>query len=233
MSEQDVVAKVGDLMRTLDDVKKYRALAYAMIDFVAIIVVSVIAVIALTMVQFVVDIMFGSPNSINGQALLLFGPYLPASPWIFLGELIILFSGLIFGVFWVDRRVRLTKVGEWKGTLDEGAPGAIKLLSSIDWESLLGTVSLARVSYLFYALIKVAGYFLLTTVLLSFVFLFPGLLVPLVLNNYIPFISLAIVLLFTRKSLADGFRKLRSLDSLFWDLRWFASEFKRAEFSQT
>ncbi|MGP8125909.1 MAG: hypothetical protein ACLQEQ_08645 [Nitrososphaerales archaeon] len=232
MSDADVVAKVGDLMRTLDDVKRYTALAYAMVDFVAIIVVSVIAVIALTMLQFVSDVMFGSPISINGQALLLFGPSFPASPWLLLGEGIILASGLIFGILWVDRRVRLTRVGEWKGTLGEGAPGAIKLLSGIDWDSLLGTVSLARVSYLFYALIKVVGYFLLTTVLLSFVFLVPGLLVPVGWNNYVPFISLAIVLLLTRKSLADGFRKLRSLDSLFWDLRWFASEFKRAEFSQ-
>jgi hypothetical protein len=233
MSEKDVVAKVGDLMRTLDDVKRYRELAYAMIDFVAIIVISVIAVIALTMLQFTIDIVFGSPNSINGQALLLFGPYFPGSPWVFFAELIILFFGLIFGVFWVDRRVRRTKVGEWKGTLDEGTPGAIKLLSSFDWDALLGTVSLARVSYLFYALIKVVGYFLLTTVLLTFVFLFPGLLVPVALNGYVPFIALAIVLLFTRKSLAEGFRKLRSLDSLFWDLRWFASEFKGAEFNQT
>jgi hypothetical protein len=233
VSEEDVVAKVGDLMRTLDDVKRYRELAYAMVDFAAIVVVSVIAVIALTMVQFAADIVFGSPSSINGQALLLFGPTsFPGSPWVFFGELIILFTGLIFGILWVDRRVGRTKVGEWKQTLDEGAPGAIKLLSGVDWDSLLGTVSLARVSYLFYALVKVAGYFLLTTVLLSFVFLFSGFLVPVALNGYIPFISLVIVLLFMRKSLAEGFHRLRSLDSLFWDLRWFASEFKRAEFNQ-
>jgi len=228
-----VVAKVGDLMRTLDDVKRYRELASAMVDFVAIMVVSLIAVVVLTSLQFVADVVYGSPNTLNGQALLLFGPPFPASPWIFLGELVILFSGLILGVYWVDRRVRITKVGGWKGALDEGAPGAIKLLSNIDWDSMLGSVSLARVSYLFYALIKVVGYFLLTTVVLSFVFLFSlGFLFPAALS-YMPFLSLVIVLLFTRKSIADGFRRLRSLDSLFWDLRWFASEFKRAEFNQT
>lgn len=233
MSDEAVVAKVGDLMRTLDDVKRYKELAYAMVDFAAIIVVSVIAVIALTVVQFLADIVFGFPSPINGGAYLLFGPSFPSSLWVFFGELIILISGLVFGVYLVDKRVRLVKVGEWKTTLDEGAPGAIKLLSSIEWDSLLGTVSLARVAYLFYAIVKVVGYFLLVSVLLSFVSLFTLFSAPATLSyTYIPFISLIIVLLLTRRSLAMGFRKLRSLDSLLWDLRWFASEFKRAEFNQ-
>jgi hypothetical protein len=233
VSEQDVVAKVGDLMMTLDDVKRYKELAYAMIDFAAIIIVSVIAVIALTMIQNFADIAYGFPNFINGQAYLLFDQSFPASPWILLGELAILIGGLLFGVVWVDRRVGRTKVGEWKEILNEGVPGAVKLLSNIEWDSLLGTVSLARVAYLFYALIKVAGYFLLASFILSFIFLFFGFLFPVASSfNYVPFISLAIVLLFTRKSVAEGFRKLRSLDLLFWDLRWFSSEFKRAEFNQ-
>ncbi len=232
MSEEEVVGKVGDLMRTLDDVKRYRELAYAMVDFAAIIVISVIAVIALTTVQFVADVIFGSPNSINGQALLLFGPAFPASLWLLAGEIIVLASGLLFGVYWVDRRVSHTQAGEWKGALDEGAPGAIKILSGIDWDSLLGTVSLARVSYLFYALIKVVGYFVLTTILLSLALLYSGLFTSIAMTAYIPFIALVVVLFFTRKSIAEGFSKLRKLDSLFWDLRWFASEFKRAEFNQ-
>ena len=228
MSEQDVVAKVGDLMRTLDDVKRYEELAYAMIDFAAIIIVSVIAVIALTMIQNFADIAYGFPNFINGQAYLLFDQSFPASPWILLCEFSILIGGLLLGVVWVDRRVSRTKVGEWEETLNEGVPGAVKLLSNTEWDSLLGTVSLARVAYLFYALIKVAGYFLLASFVLSFVFLFSGFLFPVASSlNYVPFISLAIVLLFTRKSVAEGFRKLRSLD-----LRWFSSEFKRAEFNQ-
>ena len=232
MSEEDVVGKVGDLMRTLDDVKRYRELAYAMVDFAAIIVISVIVVIALTTVQFLADVIFGSPNSVNGQALLLFGPAFPASLWLLVGEIIVLASGLLFGVYWVDRRVSHTQVGEWKGALDEGAPGAIKILSGIDWDSLLGTVSLARVSYLFYALIKVVGYFVLTTILLSLALLYSGLFTSIAMTAYIPFIALFVVLLLTRKSIAEGFSKLRKLDSLFWDLRWFASEFKRAEFNQ-
>ncbi len=234
MSEEEtVVAKVGDLMRTLDDVKRYRELAYAMVDFAAIIVVSLIAVIALAMTQSVVDIAYGFPSSINGQAYLLFGQPFAASPWVLLVQLSILIGGLLFGIMWVDRRVRRTEAGEWRETLNEGVPGALKLLSSIEWDSLLGTVSLARVSYLFYALVKVAGYFLFTWFLLSFALGFSGLLTQVVLSfDYVPFLALTIVLLLTRKNIAEGFRKLRSLDLLFWDLRWFSSEFKRAEFNQ-
>jgi hypothetical protein len=233
VSEQDVVAKVGDLMQTLDDVKRYEELAYAMIDFAAIIILSVMAVIVLTMVQNFADIAYGFPNFINGQAYLLLDQSFPASPWILLCELLILVGGLLLGVVWVDRRVGRTKVGEWKETLNEGVPGAVKLLSNIEWDSLLGTVSLSRVAYLFYALIKVAGYFLLATFILSFFFLLLGFLFPVASSlNYVPFISLVTVLLLTRKSVAEGFRKLRSLDLLFWDLRWFSSEFKRAEFNQ-
>ena len=232
MSEEDVVAKVGDLMRTLDDVKRYRELAHGMVDFAAIIVGSVIAVIALAMVQNSFEIAYGFPTSINGQALLLFAQPLGASPWVLLAQIAILIGGLLLGILWVDRKVRRTRVGEWKETLDEGVPGALKLLSNIDWESLLGTVSLARVAYLFYALIKVVGYFLVATFLLSVAFLFSGFLAPAVTTYYVAFIALTVVLVFTRKSLAEGFRKLRSLDLLFWDLRWFSSEFKRAEFNQ-
>lgn len=222
MSERDVVAKVGDLMQTLDDVKKYREMAYAMIDFAAIVITSLIAVLALTLLQSITEIVYRSPSSINGHSF-------SASPWALFGDLIILLAGLVSGVFWVDRRVRRTKFDEWKNTLEEGTPGAIKLLSSVDWDSLLRTVSLARVSYLFYGLVKVVGYFLFTTIVISIVVLFSGLPLPFV---YVPFISLAIVLLYTRRNLLDGFHKLQSLDLLFWDLRWFASEFKRAEFNQ-
>lgn len=233
MSEEEVVTKVGDLMRTLDDVKRYREVAYSMIDFAAILVISVIAVIAVALLQSLVDIAYGFPISINGLGILLFGPFIGASPWTLFVQLALLIGGLLIGIFWVDRRVHHTQVGEWKDTLNEGTPGALKLLSNIDWDSLLGTVSLARVAYLFYAAIKVTGYFLVTWFLLSFAFSFSGVL-GLVWSgyDYIPFLSLIIVLIFTRKSLAEGSHKLRSLDLLFWDLRWFSSEFKRAEFNQ-
>jgi hypothetical protein len=47
---------------------------------------------------------------------------------------------------------------------------------------------------------------------------------------YLFFISLVVVLIFTRKSLTGGLQRLDSLDQLFWDLRVFSTEFNRSQF---
>ncbi len=49
-------------------------------------------------------------------------------------------------------------------------------------------------------------------------------LVPSVQTYLVP-ASVVPVLIFSRKSLEAGFKRLRSLDLLFWDLRGFYSEF--------
>jgi hypothetical protein len=117
--------------------------------------------------------------------------------------------------------------------MEEGLPGAVKLLSELDWESQLGMVSTSRIAYLFYVLLKIAGYSLLTYIVLLFVGGFSGLwyLVPSGQYYVIP-ISVILVLIFSKKSLEAGFNRLRSLDLLFWDLRGFYSEFKRTEFNK-
>jgi hypothetical protein len=231
MSEADVVENVSDLMQALDEVRKYRELAYAMVDFLAILVVSIIASILIIFLQGVYDITAGFPA--YGPGLSLGGIALPSSGFVSLAVVIIVLGGILTGMLWVDRRVERTKTGEWKKTMEEGVPGAVKLLSELDWDSMLGTVSISRVAYLFYAMIKIVGYSLLTFVLLffigAFLELWPGL--PSGPEYLVP-ISVVLVLIFSKKSLAAGFNRLRSLDLLFWDLRGFYSEFKRAEFNK-
>jgi hypothetical protein len=228
MSEAEVVEKVSELMRTLDDVKRYRELAYAMVDFLAIMMVSAIAVILLTFSQGVYDVTSGFPA---------YGPGLfdgiPTSGFVSLAVAVVVLAGVLGGILWVDRRVRRTKTGEWAKTMEEGLPGAVKLLSELDWESQLGMVSTSRIAYLFYVLLKIAGYSLLTYIVLLFVGGFSGLwyLVPSGQYYVIP-ISVILVLIFSKKSLEAGFNRLRSLDLLFWDLRGFYSEFKRTEFNK-
>jgi uncharacterized RDD family membrane protein YckC len=103
-----------------------------------------------------------------------------------------------------------------------------------DWDSTLRAISLSRAAYLFYALIKVAAYSTVVFVLLSFAELFSGISYLLQPGQiYILLISVIIVLLFTWRSLGEGFRRMQSLDALFWDLRVFSTEFKRAEFNKT
>jgi hypothetical protein len=117
--------------------------------------------------------------------------------------------------------------------MEEGVPGAVKLLSELDWESQLGMVSTSRLAYLFYAVLKVAGYSLCTYFVLDILAGFLGLWywVPSI-QEYLAPASVILVLILNKKSLETGFNRLRSLDLLFWDLRGFYSEFKRAEFNK-
>ncbi len=233
MSEGDVVEKVGALMSTLDDVKRYRELASAMVDFVAIFTGSLIVVVALNLVQDGYDIAYGWTSSGFGATVL---GGMPASILLPLATFFIPLGGLLEGYVWVRKRVNSTKVGEWKGQLQEGVPGAVKLLSGLDWDSVLSMVRLSRVAYLFYELVKIVGYTILAVVLLFFATSLAGFLpVPALFSSqvYILFLAVIVVLLLSRKGLAEGLAKLQSLDLLFWDLRVFSTEFKRAEFNKT
>jgi len=233
MSEGDVVEKVGALMSTLDDVKRYRELASAMVDFVAIFAGSLIVVVALNLVQDGYDIAYGWTSSGFGATVL---GGMPASILLPLATFFIPLGGLLEGYVWVRKRVNSTKVGEWKGQLQEGVPGAVKLLSGLDWDSVLSMVRLSRVAYLFYELVKIVGYTILAVVLLFFATSLAGFLpVPALFSSqvYILFLAVIVVLLLSRKGLAEGLAKLQSLDLLFWDLRVFSTEFKRAEFNKT
>ena len=230
MSEEDVVKKVGDLMSTLDEVKKYRELSYAMVEFVAIFAASLIIVIAINLIQNGYDIAYGWTSS--GFPMTLIGG-MPTNLLLVFGSIFIPIVGLLGGYLWVSRRLRLTKVGEWREALDEGVPGAVKLLSGMDWDSVLSLVRGSRTAYLSYELAKIVGYSVLAYFLLSVLNIFTGML-PLDLSSegYILFLSIVAVLLLSRKGLAEGFKRLRSLDLLFWDLRVFSTEFKRAEFNK-
>jgi ABC-type glycerol-3-phosphate transport system permease component len=232
MSEQDVVSKVGEMMQSMDEVKKYRELAYALIDFAGIFVLSIIVAVIIVLIGGVYEIANGFAN--GGFPLYFLSPNGAPLPET-IGTLIsfIPLAGFLVGVIWIGRRVDRVKTGEWKETLDEGVPGAVKLLSETDWDSLLSTVSLSRVSFLFYAIVKVIGYSLFIGFLLTLGEIFIGGLIAYTFSFvYIAFASVALALLINRKSLEKAFKRLRALDLLFWDLRWFYSEFKRAEFNK-
>jgi hypothetical protein len=228
VTEEAVVEKVSSLMTALDDVNRYRELARAMVDFVAIIAASLILAILLNFAQDVYDVAFSWTSGI-GPTLL---GGMPASFLTEIGTVLVPLGGLAVGSIWVGRRVGRIKAGEWKGTLTEGTPGAVKLLSGIDWNSVLSAVRVSRVAFLLYALVKVAGYTIFAMVLLFFASFFlpvPLLVLP---ASYLFFISVTVVLLLTSKSLSEGLRRLMSLDQLFWDLRVFSTEFNRAEFNK-
>jgi hypothetical protein len=230
LSEKEVVQKVSGLMGTIDDVKRYAELGASMMDFATIMVASVVAGLLLSIAQSAYDVAVGFPT--NG-AVSFFGVWVPAGPFVAIAVVSTFWFGLLFGAYWVQRRVKRVTTGEWRKALEEGVPGAVKLLSETDWEALLSTVRLARPAYLFYALLKIAGYSLAVMIVLVIGAGVGGLWYIMPFNlALVGALSLVTVLLFTRKSLVRGYQKLQSLDLLFWDLRWFSSEFKRAEFNQ-
>ena len=231
MSERDVAGKVGELMRTLDDVKKYTELAHAMTDFAGIIVASLIAVVALVIFQNAVDILAG-PQSNDGLGFSLSYSQFPMNPIVGFVLVLVPILGTIYGIFYVTRRVAHVKVGDWEDTLKEGVPGAVKLLSETDWDSLLSAVSLSKAAFLLYALIRVAVYSILTFIIML-IFGIGGIWFLVSLGPaYLAVLSVVVALLLSSGKMVSGFRRLQSLDGLFWDLRWFYSEFKRANFNQ-
>jgi len=231
MSEDDVVGKMVDLMATLDEVRKYRELAYAMIDFVAILVISFIVVILLNLVQDAYDV--ASSVSVTSGFFPTIVGGMPSNVFLPLGSFLIPLAGLLGGSLWVRTRVNRVKVGEWKQTLHEGAPGAVKLLSGMDWDAVLSMVRNSRAAFLFYEIVTIAGYWILASILLFIAASLTGTMpFDSTQEGYLAAIALITVLILTRKGLVAGFAKLQSLDLLFWDLRVLSTEFKRAEFNK-
>jgi len=237
MSEQDVVAKVEELMRSLDQVKRYKAFARLMADFLIIFLTSIAVLFFLEISVNVYKLIsgfpsyFANPNSVfttyavntSGSQVL---QYI-----ITLCLLLIPAAGLLIGILWVDHKLKQIRLEGWRETLREGFPGALKLLQELNWDSVLEDISLSRLSYTVYFVIKVIGYWALSLVILFFPYLFAASLIHINSNLYLLLlISLALVLVLSRKDLQKRYRQVQSLDALMWELRWFQSEFKSAEF---
>ena len=61
------------------------------------------------------------------------------------------------------------KTGEWKSALNEteGMPGALKLLSTLGWDTIFRDIQIAKIGFLIYGFLKIAGYWLFTFFLLE------------------------------------------------------------------
>ena len=104
----------------------------------------------------------------------------------------------------------------------------------INWDEAFDEISLGRVGYALYGLLKAAAYWIITLFIIGLIgnsifFLihpqggfFGG---PLLF-----LLSLLIVFFFARPDLTRRYNEIRSLDKLLWELRWFSNELGRAEF---
>ena len=220
LTEENVVAKVAELMETLDHVKKYNALAGSFKRFALIVLGSIAVFLALGASLGFLNLVvtFDRPQIFVVSILLLLVPI----------------AGIAVGVLFIRRRVNAIKTGEWKDELSHGFPSALKMLLEMDWDKTFDEISSGRVSYALYGLLKAAAYWIITVFAVGLV---GNLVAFIVLHRaglfdgpILGLISLLIVYLLLRRDLTRRYNEIRALDKLLWELRWFSLELRRAEF---
>ena len=142
--------------------------------------------------------------------------------------------GLAIGVFYVRRQTNATKTGDWKEKLSGGFPAALEILIELDWDNTLDEISIGKLSYSIYGLLKTAAYWLvaffglqLAANIVTFFFLHR----ELFLGTFVSVaLALILVLLFLSSDLLRRYKEIHVLDMLLLELRWFSLEIRRAEF---
>jgi hypothetical protein len=209
-----------EFMTVLDQVKAYRELATAMADFVIIVVATLVAIEAVNIIVNLLNVFYGYSIVYVGVSFVL--PSYSA---------IILFFGVILGVLWVRGKVGSVIIMQWKSTLDEGMPGALKLLQETNWEKTFSDIRFAKLGFVLYGVVKILAYWVLA-------FFFFGFLVGIIQNTlHLSFdpismvvVPLVLVLVLSMKDLRYRYEQVGRLDSLLWELRWFDNDFRRADF---
>lgn len=219
LSEESVVSKVSELMETLDHIKRYNALAHSLKKFSFIVISSIILFLVAGLVH----------NSLKFE----YEALKPIGFILDLALVLIPLVGLAVGVFYVRKQVNSTKTGEWKTKLSEGFPGALEVITELDWEKTLDEIYNGRISYLLYGLLKTAAYwfaafFGLQLVANAFTLYFLHSVVPVGGFLSIAF-ALVLVLLLTGRDLLKRYKEIHALDMLLLELRWFSLELNRAE----
>lgn len=220
LPEESVVSKVEELMETLDHVKRYNALARSLKKFAVVIASSFVLLFILRGIvdSFDLSSMLDRPVFLSVLFLLLLIPLV----------------GIAAGVLIVRKSVNSVRTGEWKEELSHGFPSALKMLLELDWDKTIDEISVGRLSYFLYGLLKTAAYWFVTFFALgiigaTFAFFFP-LRSPFFGGFFLGLIALLIVFLILRNDLLRRYKEILSLDMLLWELRWFSLELKRAEF---
>jgi hypothetical protein len=206
-----------EFMSALDQVKKYREIVVSLTDFAIIILLSFVAAL--------------SVNIYTRFSFLYTGPNILSNIAAFTIYILILPTGIILGAFWVKRRVNSAKLGQWKSTLSEGAPGAIKLLQELQWQKIFSDIRSAKLGFLLYGISKVLAYWGLAILSFSIISLILQILFQMgVYIITIVWFSLVVVLILSKNDLRNRYEQMGRLDWLLWELRWFESEFSRANF---
>jgi hypothetical protein len=218
--EANLHAKMEEFMTTLDEVKKYKETALALADFILIVALAVVVLLAFNISLRFVSLFWFDVN-----------PYLGGFDASI--NLVILLVGVAYGIRRAQERMARLPKKQWKGTIDEGAPGAIRLLQELNWESIFREIGYAKIGFVVYGIIKIVAYWILAAFILVLVGDFFSFIVHVpadALMITLPILALAVVVYLDRNDLRKRYDQVWNLDLLLWELRWFDSEFRRADF---
>jgi hypothetical protein len=219
MMENALSSKMREFMTVLDQVKRYRAMLSSLTDFAIILAITFVSVMFLVLFAPLTSVF-----SVNN-----FPPN--SAVYSILGSITLPIFGLALGIFWVARKVHAVKVGQWKGTLEEGAPGAIKLLQEINWDNVFTQIRYAKLGFGLYGLARTCA---LWTVAFLVTWYAGGYIISVLhwnLNIAIVILfSLALSLFLSKNDLQRKYEQIGRLDALLWELRWFDNEFRRTDF---
>ena len=209
-----------EFMTALDQVKAYRELASAMADFVIIIVAALAILLSLNIIVNLLELFYGYGLVTSGS-----------SGWLPFFNFVFLFFGVIAGVMWVRRKLGSVAILHWKSTLNEGTPGAIKLLQETNWDKTFNDIRFAKLGFAIYGAVKIFAYWILAFFFFGILLGFVGSAFHLSFDPiFLVLIPLVFVLVLGMKDLRYRYEQIGRLDSLLWELRWFDSEFRRADF---
>jgi hypothetical protein len=220
LTEDKVTTKITELMQTLDQVKKYKAIAKFLPKF-ALIIGSTLGVFFALLTLFEI---LELEHLLNTTMFLVVA---------FL-SLLIPIGGLLSGMYLMRKKIMNITEGQWKTEIPKGFASTLKILLDMDWDRTFDDISDGRLGYAVYGLIKAGTY--LVVIVSAFELLWNGL--TLILMQQIlmagsifwGLIGVLIVVVLLGKDLLRRYQELRALDMLVWELRWFSLEFGRAEF---
>ncbi len=220
ITEEQVSNKVAELMETLDHIKKYNALAKSLKKFVIIVGGSIAAFLAVLTLFEIYDLDLILTNMMYFAIAFL--------------ALLIPIAGLLAGVFFMRKQINSVKEGEWRPEISKGFSSTLKLLVDMDWEKTLENISIGRLGYAIYGLLKAGAYIVVSVS--AFELLWNGITL-IFLHRFVwvgaafwGLIAILVVAVLIGNDLLRRYREIRALDMLVWELRWFSIEFGRADF---
>ena len=208
---------MSEFMTALDQVKKYREILTSMTDFTIIILGTIVAALSFNIIMRLSNLFIVADHGQNIAAYFLFFAIFPA--------------GIAAAVWRVRQRVKSVKTSEWKTTLGEGVAGALKLIQELEWDNIFSSIRYAKLGFFIYGITKILAYWGLA---IGALYVFNGGMQWLFHINLdlivIVVLALVAVVFLNRNDLRKRYEQIGRLDWLMWELRWFESEFRGANF---